>query len=90
MASSKSRDLASVAFPRTSQFGSTPPSPLLLTVGSAGTLLLRSLAHTLLLLHPGPLFPSDLWARVIVMAAGVAFACVWGRGFMPAASVASG
>ena len=58
----KGRDGASVAFPRTSRFGSTPPSPLLLTVGSAGTLLLRFLAGTLLLLHPGPLFPSDLWA----------------------------
>ena len=113
----KSRDLASVAFPRTSRFGSTPPSPLLLTVGLAGTLLLRSLAGTLLLrslagtlllrslagtlllrslagtlllLQPGPLFLSDLWAWVIVMAVCVAFACVWGRGFMPAASVASG
>jgi len=43
-------------------------------VRSAGTLLLRSLAGTLLLLHPGPLFPSDLWAWVIVMAACVALA----------------
>ena len=89
-ASSKSGDLASVAFHHTSRFRSTPPSPLLLTVGSAGTLLLHSLAGTLLLLHPGPLSPSDLWAWVIVMAACVAFACVWGRGFMRAASVASG
>ena len=72
------------------RYGSTPPSLLLLTVRSAGTLLLRSLAGTLLLLHPWPLFPSDLWAWVIVMAVCVAFACVWGRGFMPAASVASG
>ena len=80
-ASSKSRDLASVAFPRTSRFGSTPPSSLLLRVASAGTRLL---------LHPWPLFPSDLWAWVMVMAACVAFACVWGRAFMPAPSVASG
>ena len=43
-----------------------------------------------MLLHPGPLSPSDLWVWVIVMAACVAFACVWSRGFMPAASVASG
>ena len=57
---------------------------------SAGTLLLRSLAGTLLLLYPGPLFPSDLWAWVIVMAACVPCACVWSRAFMPAASVASG
>jgi len=45
------------------------------------------LAGTLLLLHPGSLFPSYPGAWVTLMAAWVVVACVWGRGVMPATSV---
>jgi len=57
-ASSKSRDLASVAFPCTSRFGSSPPFPAR-TVSSARTLLPSLLGWDPTALTAWPLFPHD-------------------------------